>query len=81
MKTFVTRNPETDEETDVCTFDLVNGKVVIEPPTALNGRRFLAEVASAHGVLTPSDGAAYYAALSGVRGSFYYVRSDKRKSA
>jgi hypothetical protein len=73
MKQLVILDPETYKRDRVlCTFELVDDKVVVEPAEALQ-RPHIAKVAFGSQLLTPADGKAYYDALSSLRGSYYFV--------
>lgn len=76
MKRLIQIDPETYEPAGtICTFKMVGDEVVISPPDAAN-RSTVRSIRGESGELTPADGRAYYDALDGLHGSYYFVKTD-----
>lgn len=73
MKRLVQIDPTTHTQSTICTFELVDDKVVAAPASALEQRSYLQKLLFGSKRLTPADGVDYYDALSSVRGSYYFV--------
>lgn len=77
MKRLIQVDPDSLEHETLCTFELVGGQVVVDPPATLDLYPHIKTIVTGAGLLTPANGAAYYAAVDrALSGTYYFVRED-----
>lgn len=78
MKKLVQFDPKNGKATVAVTFTLTDGKVVIDPPDAIERHTMLSSlVVGGKKTVKPQDGQAYYDALDGLKGTYYAIKNEE----